>query len=353
MRHVRERLEGSRLGADVLAEEPAREGVQLELRADGAELLGVRLLAFEVLEGNVHRHVRADGREELGGLRVLRAGRDLLGELALQLGGVRDEVLHGAVLGEEQGGGLLAHAAHAGDVVGGVAGEGEPVDHLARRRELPVLAHPRLVVDLRVAAAAAGTEQADVRRHELSGVLVRRGEEHVEPLGRRAHGERAHHVVGLEPLLPQHGKAERLRELERVRDGGGEVFGHLLALGFVGRVRLVAERGAVGVHRQHGVRGGEVLEDGGHAVREPEQRGGVDARRRQARVPQEREVPAVEERHQVDDEQLLHAEDYITSATRGGAQNRETTRSGSPRPPPKRARAGRRGPWTWRGGGRR
>ena len=327
VRHVGERLEGGlRRQKRVLAEETPRQGVEFELRADSAELLGVRLLAEEFVERDVQRHVGADGREELGRTGVLGAGRDLLGEFSLQFGGVVDEVLHGTVLGEERGGGLLAHAAHAGDVVRRIAREREPVDHLPRRSELPVLAHFRLVVDFRVAAAAAGAEQADVRGHELRGVLVRRGEVHVKPLVRRAHGKRAHHVVRLKPVLAQHGDAERLGELERVRDGGGEVFGHLLALRLVRRIGLMAERGAAGVHGQHRVRGGEVLEDRGHAVRESEQRGRVDARRRHARVLEKHEMPAVEERHQVDDEQFLHAEDYITSATKAGAQIREMTR---------------------------
>ena len=327
MRHVRERLEGGLFRRErVLAEESPRKGVELELRADGAEFLGVRLLAEEIVERDIQRHVGANGREELGGAGVFGAGRDFLGELALQLRGVLNEVLNAAVLGEQRGGRLLAHAAHAGDVVRRIARERKPIDHLAWRGELPMFAHLRLIVDFRVTAAAAGTEQADMRRHELRGVLVRRREVHVKPLARRAHGERAHHVVRLEALLAQHGDAERLGELERIRNGGGEVLGHLLALRLVGRVGLVAERGAAGIHRQHGVRGGEVLEDGRHAVREAEQRRRVDARRRHARALEEHEVAAVEERHQVDDEQFLHAEDYITSATKAGAQIREMTR---------------------------
>ena len=278
---------------------------KLVLGADGGKPLAVRLLARERIERDLQRHVGADRGEELRHLRVLRAGGHLLGHLALEVSSVGDQVLNGAELREERGGSLLANALDAGDVVGRVAREREPVDHLRRGDEAPVLLHARLVVDLRAVARASGTEQADVRRDELGGVLVGRREVHVEAFGGGAHGEGAHHVVRLEALLANERQAQGLRQLERVGDVGGEILGHLLALRLVWRIRLVPERGAARVHRQHRVRGLPVLEDGDDPVREPDESGGGDAGGRHARVAQEHEMPAVEERHHVDDEERL------------------------------------------------
>ena len=126
------------------------------------------------------------------------------------------------------------------------------------------------VVDFRRVLSVARAEEVDARRDELCGVLVGRGAVHVEPFRRRLDGESSHHVVSLEAVHAQHWQAEGFSELEGVWDVGGEVFGHLLALRLVGRVRLVAEGGARGIHRQHGVRGLVFGENRCDAVREAE-----------------------------------------------------------------------------------
>ena len=304
----RGRGEGRGRHGERAPQEALREAVQLVLRADGGDPFPVERRAGEGIPVDLpQRHIPADRREELRHLRVLGPGGDPLAEPALDLARVGDDLLHAAILGEQCTGRLFADALDSGDVVRRVAREGEVVDHLRGGGERPVLLHARLVVDGRTLLAVAGAEEADVRPHELRGVLVRRRAVHLEALLRRPRRERAHHVVGLEALLADDGEAQRLGELEGVGDVRREVFGHLLPLRLVRRIRLVAERGPAGVHREHRVRGLVFAEDGGDAVRETDEGGDVEPRARHARTAQEHEMPPVEERHEVDDEKLLHA----------------------------------------------
>ena len=152
-----------------------RQTRELELRADGGELLRVGRAEAVGLPVRLDRHVGADGGEELRGHRVLAPGEHLLGELALDLADVGDDALDVAELRDEVRRGLLADAADAGDVVGRVAGEREVVDHLRGRGELPVLADLRLVVDLGGVAGVGRTVELHAGADELRGVLVGRG----------------------------------------------------------------------------------------------------------------------------------------------------------------------------------
>ena len=165
---------------------------------------------------------------------------------------------------------------------------------------MPVLAHPSLVVDLRGVAGAGRAVEPHAGAHQLRGVLVGRREIHVEARGGALHGERAHHVVGLEALDAHDRYAQRLGQLEGVGDGRGEVLRHLLPLRLVGGVRLVPERRAGRVHRQDGVGRALLAQDGLQAVRQPEERRGVYAARSHARVAEKHEMPPVEEGHHVD-----------------------------------------------------
>ena len=256
------------------------------------------------------RHVRADRRQELRDRRVLAPRIDLLGELALELRLVGEDVLDRAVVREQLRGRLLADASDARDVVRRVAREGEIVDHLRGRSEMPALAHLRLVVDLGGVARMGGTVEPDARTHQLRRVLVGRRHVDVEAGGGGLHRQGAHHVVGLEAVDADDGDLQRLGKFERIRDRGGEVLGHLLALRLVGRVRRVAERGSARIHRQDGVRRPLLLEDGLEAVHEADERRGVDARRRHARIAQEDEMALVKERHQINDEKLVHEDPF-------------------------------------------
>ena len=311
--------------------EKLRQAVQLELGAGRRQLRGVGRTADQRFQVQIKRNIGADGREELGHLRILGTGGHLLGQLALQLGSVRNDILHRAVVGQQLGSGLFAHALDAGNVVRRVARQRKIVDHLPGRCEMPMRLHLLLVVDFGGGVlAVAGTEEVDVRGNELGGILVRRGAIHFESSGGGLDGQRAHDVVRLVAVLPNDGDVERFRQFEGVRDRGGQILGHLLAVGLVGRIGLVAERGAARIHRQHGVRGCVILKNGNDAVHESDEGGGVDAGGGHARVLQEHEVPPIEKRHEIDDEQLFHGQVLVFSSSRDSSF---TTASHALRPP--------------------
>ena len=178
-----------------------------------------------------------------------------------------------------------------------------------------MLADLSLVVDLGGVAGTGRTVELHARAHELRGVLVGRGEVDVEPGRRTLRGDGAHHVVGLEVVNPHHRNAERVGDLERVGDGRGEVLGHLLALRLVGRVGAMAEGRTAGVHRQRQPFRALALDDRHEPVDEPEQRGGVDPRRGHARRLEKHEMPPVEERHQIDYEELFHNTSVLPGQT--------------------------------------
>ena len=292
----------------VVAEEVLRKTLQFELFADCPQLVAVHAVEPVCVPVRLDRNVRPDRRQELRYRRVLPAGEHLLRELALELRNVREYPLYRPELRKEIGRRLLADSADARDVVRRVSRECEVVDHLRRLREMPVLAHLRLVVYLCGVARMRGTVQPHSRTDELGGILVGRRHVDVEAGGRPLHRERSHHVVRLESVDAHDRNPERLRELERVRNRRREILRHLLALRLVRCVRPVAERGSARIHRENGVRGLLALQYGLESGREAEERRGVDAGRRHARIPEEHEVSLVEERHEVDYEKLVHGD---------------------------------------------
>ena len=127
------------------------------------------------------------------------AEQRLAGTLGRDLGGAGKNGLEVAVLGEQLLGTLLADPLHAGDVVGGVADQGQEVHHLVRRHAQPLggvgLVHPDLVHRRR--AAAPGIEQGDAGPDELIEVLVARDDDRAEPARRPRPGQGADDVIGL------------------------------------------------------------------------------------------------------------------------------------------------------------
>ncbi len=207
-------------------------------------------------------------------------------------------------MGEQRDSRLFAHAAYAGDIIGTIASEREEIYHLRRRRKRPMLADSPLIVNFGVFAGSARAVELHARAHELRGILVGRGDIDVKPLRGAFHGKRADYVIRLKSIGAHDGYAQRLGKLEGVGNGGGEVLGHLFALGLVGCVGLVAESRDAGIHRQDCVRGLFALENAHKTVRQPQKRRRVDAGRGYARRTQKDEMPLVEEGHEVDDEEL-------------------------------------------------
>jgi hypothetical protein len=145
-----------------------------------------------------------------------------------------------------------------------VAGERLDVHH-ALRRDAEIRLHPLAVHDLVGLALHAGAQDLHAAPHELHQVLV--GGDDRDPPARvaRAAGQRRDDVVGLEPLLFEAGDVEGARRVAGERDLRAQVLGHLVAVGLVEVVEVVAE--GVGAlvehHRDMGrpVRGAVPLEE--------------------------------------------------------------------------------------------
>jgi hypothetical protein len=126
--------------------------------------------------------------------------------------------------------------------------------------------------DLDFAACAAWFVDADVLADELAEVLVGRDHIGVEALVLGALGEGADDVVSLEAVFDQQRNAHGLAEALHRRDGGGEVFGHGLALGLVVGEPLMAWRGCRGIEGDGEVRGLLVVAQVEQRVGEAEER---------------------------------------------------------------------------------
>ena len=110
----------------------------------------------------VDRHARADGGELAREQRLLAVGGQRLAQLARHQREVLVEALHPAELADQLGRGLLPHPGHAGDVVDGVAHEGQDPGGL-RGLDAPLGFPRRLVEDHPVPAPAGGGEDAHPR----------------------------------------------------------------------------------------------------------------------------------------------------------------------------------------------
>ena len=299
-------LPGGRRGLVDVDAELLRETAHFVFRAERGEFFRVRGPDLQRIPVDFDGDVGSYLREEARHLRVLGPRNDLLAELPLDFGGAGENPVKASVRLEKLDRRLLPHPLHAGDVVRSVAGEGEIIDHARGRRNAPMLAHLRLVVDLRGLSRAARAVEFDAGPHELRRILV--GRHHVDVEARLAsfRRERAHHVVGLETFFRHDFDSERVRELVRPRYRVGDVLGHLLALRLVLRVRLVPERRPARVHREDEPVGPAVLDDGDDAGGEPDQRGRVYAGRRDSRVPEEGEMPLVQKGHEIHNEEPIH-----------------------------------------------
>ena len=140
---------------------------------------------------------------------------------------------------------------HAGDIVGRIAAERQNVDHLGRRGNLPFFADFLHSENLVVGSRLPGPVLPDMRRDELSVVLVRSDHVDIQTFAGEADGGRTYDVVGLVSGNHQHGDVhgpDYLRQrFERVDDQ----LGRLRAVGLVLRVQSVAE-GASGRIEAHG-----------------------------------------------------------------------------------------------------
>ena len=174
----------------------------------------VRVEAAELhrLQVDVDRHVALDGRDDAARQRGVAVLSEVLADLALDLLGMREDLVERAVLLQQLGSGLLADPGHAGDVVARVALEPEVVGHLCRR-DAVALEHLGRTVDDDVGDALLGGHDADVIGHELERVAVAGDEQHADPGFAPPPRQRAEDVVALPPFELDDGHVERGEQL--------------------------------------------------------------------------------------------------------------------------------------------
>jgi hypothetical protein len=216
----------------------------------------------------------ADGDELLGEARHVGPGPEVfLALCAGDLVGVGEHGLEAAELLDERGRRFFADAGHAGDVVGGVAGQAQHVGHelggdAEALDDLVGAEHGVVLVHV---------QGADVLVHELEHVLVAADDVDFHAGGLGAARQGADDVVGLEAGHLDDGDAEELEQLLDERHLQNEVLGHRLARDFVLGEPLAAEGGPAGIEDGDEAFGGEVFDHLAQRAHEAEDRVGRHA----------------------------------------------------------------------------
>ena len=166
--------------------------------------------------------------------------------------GLGQQRLQVAVIADQLCGGLDPDAGRAGDVVDAVAGQRLHVDDTIGR-------HAELRLHLLGAEARVlhRVEHLDAAAHQLHQVLVAGDDGDAPARLARLAGIGGDDVVGLEVLHLDAGDVEGARRLAGQRDLRAQILGHLLAVGLVGVVKVVAE-GVAALVEDHRDMGGGV-----------------------------------------------------------------------------------------------
>ncbi len=167
---------------------------------------------------------------------------------ALDAFGAFDQLVDRAELGDPFGGRLGADLGHARNVVDGIAHQHQVVDD-AVRRHAELVEHAGLVQHL----AAHGVDQGDVAVDQLRQVLVAGGHHRMHAAFGGAAGQRADHVIGLDPLDGQHRPTQGAHGAVDGLDLGRQVFRHGRTVRLVFRIQIVAERLATRIENTCGI----------------------------------------------------------------------------------------------------
>ena len=197
-------LDGLQVRIQPLAQHPELERVE-----DLVHRLAVPALPAHVLGAQRQLQVADQGVELVVAHDVGQVGAQALPGLALDLVDVGDDAVEAAVLNDPLGGGLVADAGHAGQVVAGLADQGGLVAVEARGNAVFRLdglgGHPPDLGD-----AADRVQNGDVLAGELERVAVAGGDDHLHARLAGLGGERGDDVVGLVAGLFHHRDAQRL-----------------------------------------------------------------------------------------------------------------------------------------------
>ena len=202
----------ARLVADQREEAPPH-GVDTVLAQRLDHRVGSVSREVGLVEIDLHGRVREDRGHLAREQRVVDVRTQVLAHLALDLVGVRDDLVQAAVLVDERAGLLGTDARHAGDVVGAVALETVEVRHERRGDAMVEVFHALGRHDLNIGEALLGAHDLHVLGGKLVHVAVAGDEQHVAAgfLARAGHG--TEDVVTLPALCLEDGDGELLEQL--------------------------------------------------------------------------------------------------------------------------------------------
>lgn len=270
------------------------EALEAERLEEGRQGFGVGAMEFRGFPRDLDRDVRIEADKLAGGAGGVGVEAEVFLLLRpLHFGGAGEDRIEIAELLEQLGGRLRPDGRDAGDVVGRVADERQPIDDLVGTHA-PVgeeLLGPQRGV-------RAEIEELHPVGEELPGVLVGGGERHAPTARGDGGSERGEDVVGLEAGELQAGDPHRGAELPDEGNLRHEIARHLGPRPLVGRMLLVAEGGAGGVHGAEEIIGLPFLDDPEEVLREAVD--GLHRRAGRARHLGERVEELVDARQRVD-----------------------------------------------------
>ncbi len=156
----------------------------------------------------------------------------MLAGLALDLLDASEHARHAAELGDEARGALFPDALDAGDVVRGVAHDGQHIDHMAGIGA-ELLLDFRDALDHEIGLGFEEVVELDALAYELHQVLVASDQHDFATRGFGLAGQGADHIVGLETGALEDRDAVGPHHLADVIELRDEVLGHALAGGLV------------------------------------------------------------------------------------------------------------------------
>ncbi len=179
-----------------------------------------------------------------------------------------DDRVQGAIFVEPLGRGLGPYLGHAGDVVGGVAHQGQVIDD-ALGRHTEFCHHAGRIQQ----GVAHGVDEGHLLVHQLRHVLVAGGDEGVPALARGLARQGADDIVRLHPGHLQQGQSHGAHQGMQGIDLGAQFLGHGRPVGLVLGEQFVAEGLALGIE-YHGNLFRRIVVDQfaqhiGHAVHGP------------------------------------------------------------------------------------
>ncbi len=243
--------------------------LEIERLVQLAQAPGIRRLALQGLGAGVEFQVTADGGQLARQRQLLQRGAQLVADLALDLAGMLDHVVQRAPGGQPLGCSLRTHAGYARDVVRGVADQGEVIDDLPWRHA-ELLLHAVGIEP----GAAHGVDQRDVFIDQLGHVLVAGGNDRVQAVRGSRCGQRADHIVRLDPLDLQQRQPQGPDQLQQRSDLGRQLVRHRRPVSLVLRIQVMAEGLAFRVEHHGDVLRGILRQQAAQHVHHPVYRPG-------------------------------------------------------------------------------